>query len=169
MKLNYKSTFEERALAPDIAEEKFKEYCKSSKHITYWKQTGFDERKSNMNKKDFFQIPYLIRAMPDFFVVVDSKPFWIEVKGCRADLRIKKHDMYWYDKWNVLSELLGSKVCRLFIFIYSTHLGKKFVISYYKLLSLIEDNDYPVFTYPDSKKEYYKIDIKDIQNVEKER
>jgi len=168
-KMTHRSNFKERALAPDIAEEKFKEYCENSKKITYWKQTGFDERKSNMDKNDFFAIPYLIRAMPDFFVIADKKPFWIEVKGCRAELRVKKHDLLWYSSWNLMSEAMDSKMCRLFLFIYSTHLGKEFVISYDSLVSLIEDNNYPVFTYPDSKKEYYRIDIKDIENAKKEK
>ena len=164
MKTGHKSTFKERENSIDIADVKFQEYAKSSNKITYCKRYGFDERGRDIGKENFFAIPKFLRASPDFFIISNGKPYFVEVKGCRDVLRIKKRDMFSYAGWDGLLAKTS-----LFFFIYSTKLSKEVVISYDKLVSLIENNDYEVDSYSDNNEKFYKILLGDLYNVKKEK
>ena len=163
-KTSHKSTFKEREKSIDVADIKFQEYVKCSNKITYCRRYGFDERGRNIGIENFMAIPKFLRASPDFFIISNSKPCFVEVKGCRDVLRLKKDDIMSYSAWN---ELL-IKVS-LYFFIYSTQLSKEVVISYDSLVFLIENNHYKVGTYKDNGKQFYNILLEDLFNEKKQK
>lgn len=146
----YKQPFEQR-YKNMIAEPKCEEFLKNIKMP--WMRFGFDISQT-MPVKHWMKIPRTIRNTPDYMICADQF-YFLEVKGCKDFLRMKIKDLESYKFWN------GVYGGTCLFFIYSTLKGMQRIISYHKLMALIETQKFPIKVYPDPglKKEYYEIPI----------
>ena len=151
---NYKQPFKERS-DDNTAEEYFEKYSieKNIRFIRY----GLDQRNSGISGKDFVKITRIIRNTPDYIVINNTAAF-VEVKGCKENLKIKEKDIESYDVWN--------KHLTLFYFFYSVMKDTFKFVSHAelkKLLPLCEMGQYPDHTQWDNKM-YYKDLWSSIKN-----
>ena len=144
--MNYTKGYKERNSGVDIAYIKCEEFLESEKDIRYIRY-GFDQQNSRIPSKDFYLIPSTIRSHPDF-IVFRKKVIFLEVKGCKDALRVKKCDINAYKFWNNLMPL--------YFFIYSVTYKKHRIVSCFELIKLTTIS--PIYTYSDNNKEYYQID-----------
>jgi len=122
-----------------------------------YRRLGFDEKNDRVKSKTFYDIPHLIRCLPDFVWFKDCYHFFIEVKGCTDSLKMKIRDWLCYERWNEICE------GRLYFYIYSVKTGRSYWIALQALRGImvhhqevrtkVMDKD----TY--SEKKYYDIPI----------
>ena len=68
-------SYEERNKGDNFAEDFFEDYCKNH----YIRRIGFDEKKQPVNM--FYNLPIMIRNIPDYYVIAKGKSFLCNVKG----------------------------------------------------------------------------------------
>ena len=149
----HQQVYEERAKTEgNIAEPKAEQFYKS-KNIPIIRY-GFDQYdpEKRIEKKDFYKVPELIRAMPDNMIIT-SKAYFLEVKGCRDILKVKLVDMKGYDFWD--------KIMPIIVFVYSNSNKHCYRAVYPRLKELL----YSMGTkgiYPDNNKEYLAVEVKEL-------
>ena len=149
----YEQGYEERAKSEgNIAEPKAEQFYKS-KNIPIIRY-GFDQYdpEKRIEKKDFYKVPELIRALPDY-VIIPKKPYFLEVKGCTDVLKVKIPDMKGYDVWD--------KIMPIIVFAYSNLNKHCYRVPYQRLKELL----YSMGTkgkYPDNNKEYLSVEVKEF-------
>lgn len=76
--MNGDNTYEERnSIATNQGEELFLQWCRDKKvNVT---RLGFDEKQGKVNR--FFDLPPMIRNLPDYFVTTGKKSLLVNVKG----------------------------------------------------------------------------------------
>ena len=146
--MNHKENFEARTKVK-IAEKKCSEYLINN-NISHH-EFGFDPYNNPIPKQEFYLLPEIIRSAPDL-VVYKDKFYFLEVKGCKDVLRLKKSDMKAYGIWN--------KLMSVWFFIYNS-IKKKAKFICYKDLNNITKHC-KVDIYDDNKKEYYKVELQQL-------
>ena len=148
--MSYKDNFYSRN-SRKIGEEVCEEFL-DNKKITYARY-GFDELNKIPYDK-FVIIPEVLRNSPDY-MVMHRKAFFLEVKCCRDDIRLKLDDIDSYEFW--------SNMCPLFFFLYCTSKKEYLTISFNKLKEI--SKTCKVDTYEDNNKMYYLIPWSKFDNT----
>ena len=148
--MNHKKSFKARTKVK-IAEKKCSEYL-ISKEIPHH-EFGFDPYNNPIPTKEFYLLPETIRSAPDL-VVYKKDFFFLEVKGCKDVLRLKKCDMKAYGIWN--------KLMSVWFFIYSSLKNTAKFICYKDLNDITKYCEVEI--YEDNRKEYYKVDLDKLYN-----
>ena len=141
---NYKEPFKDR-MKCNRAEIEFEKWCELN-NIKFYKY-GIDNHPFG---SDFFKVEKKIRSTPDYIAKNDRFCF-VEVKGCKNNIKIKEKDIEAYKFWNNLMPL---NYC-----FYSIIKNELKIISHSRLMELIpmcETGNYPDATIHDDKL-YYKI------------
>ena len=128
----------------DLAEGKCFEFLES-RGIDY-RRLGFDSTNDPIPFKDFIKIPDKLRSMPDF-IAFQSRPIFVEVKGCKDILRLKDSDTKCYKFW--------SQLLPLTLYVYSSTFDNYKIIPFRKVLDLLPECE--TDRYHDNNKLYYKI------------
>ena len=149
--MDHQADFQTRYSNP-IAEPKSEEFYRD-KGYTYFRY-GVDTD-DIIPKYDFIKLPEIIQKTPDY-ILITTKPYFVEVKGCKDILRLKVKDLECYKFWN------GVPGMKLLFFIYSTKLNDFKQVLFHTMMGLVEKNNYDVGIYKDNHKEYYKIPVEDI-------
>ena len=129
----------------DLAESKCVEFLES-RGINY-RRLGFDSTNDPIPVEDFIKIPQKLRSMPDF-IVFQSQPIFVEVKGCKDILRLKDSDTKSYSFWSKL-------ILPVTLFVYSSTFDSYKIIPFRKVLDLLPECE--TDRYHDNNKLYYKI------------
>tara|TARA_R110002020_G_scaffold133393_2_gene297706 strand:+ start:1408 stop:1893 length:486 start_codon:yes stop_codon:yes gene_type:complete len=147
---DYMKPYKERtAPGANLCEKECDKYLSSIDGV-YYQKFGFDETNQKIPSQFFFKIPKLIRNCPDF-IVIGKKVSFVECKGCKGNLKVKLDDLDSYKFWNMMCPLF------FFILLRTDDEMKKKILSYDKLMLIIENNNLEKEVYPDNGKEYYKI------------
>ena len=139
---NYTESFKKRNTI-NTAEDKCVEYLKNSSIL--YTRYGFDCL-HDVPAKDFIKIPDKLRSMPDF-IAFQSRPIFVEVKGCKDILRLKDSDTKCYKFW--------SQLLPLTLYVYSSTFDNYKIIPFRKVLELLPECE--TDRYHDNNKLYYKI------------
>ena len=163
--MNHNSTFTQRASTVDVADEKFQKYVEVSDKISLCVRYGFDHRNSEIPINVWMSIPLHLRLSPDFFIISDSNPYFVEVKGCTDVLRLKTDDIKIYKRWdsNTFIDI------PLYFYVYSVKYNKEVVISFSRLLFLIHLLGCKKDIYEDNGKEYYKMQFGELLHEQRKR
>ena len=148
------STFAERLETKvNIAEDKAESFYES-KGIPFIR-TGFNQydEKTIIEADLFFKIPEKIRNFPDY-IIIKKRAYLLEVKGCRENVNIKLCDLNSYDFWD--------KICPMVFFIYSIPFRMCYRAEYSRLKELLTPTFSIIKVYPDNKKEYYSLPVKEL-------
>ena len=152
------STFAERLDGKvNLAEDKAKRYYKT-KNIKLIR-CGFDQfdNKTKIETDDFWKVPLILRKMPDY-LFIDSGCYFLEVKGCRENVGLKVEDIKMYDFWD--------KICPIRLFVYSVSFSMCYVPIYKRVREeLLTPSFATKKVYPDNKKEYYSLPVKELALV----
>jgi len=149
-------SFKERGALGDEAEAIAEEYFRNKDLFIV--RYGLDAKDLKNAYVNWQYIPSVVANTPDYIVVADKQAYFLEVKACGKFLKIKMHDISNYRKWNrgLFSEM------RLVLFIYSNTEKEHYILSFDKLLNLIEVNNYSIDRYENNKKPYYIIPLGDL-------
>ena len=98
-------------------------------------------------------VPPAIRSTPDFIVVENKEFYFVEVKGIKKNLWLKKHDYIWYKEWNELHRV------DLFVVNQDSIFAQ---ISMNNLINKIEQNNYEIKKFPNDNKECIVIPFKEL-------
>ena len=138
----------------DIAQIKAENYLKSKN--VYFKSIGFDSKDDKIPSSMFYSIPSFFRCMPDLMIYYSGTTYFMEVKGCRDNVKIKIDDIKNYEKWNAIMPLK--------IFIYSNTKNKAYSI---KIDQIYNEYDNCSFSrYNDNNKLYIEIPTSRFNNYE---
>ena len=141
---DYKDTYAKRNSGNHIAEDVMLEYF-SNKVVSRF---GFDEKQGNINSNDFFKVPELVRSAPDY-IGIGTKAVFMEVKGYKGTLKIKRKDLVNYEYWN--------RIMPVFFFFYNAENGMKEIMSLDALNKLVDREDTTYGAFPDNGKRYFNI------------
>ena len=151
---NHQADFKTRYSNP-IAEPKSEEFYRG-RGYTYFRY-GVDSN-DIIPKKDFVLLPETVQKTPDY-VLITSKPYFVEVKVCSDFLRLKLRDLVSYQFWN------GIPGMKLLFFVYSTKYNDFKQILFHNMMALIDSGNYEIEKYHDNNKEYYKIPVGDLWKI----
>ena len=149
-------SFKERGEIGDSAEAKAEEYFKSKDLFIV--RYGLDAKGLKGSYANWQYLPSVIANTPDYIVVADKKSYFLEVKACGRALKLKLHDLNSYRQWN--RKLFTDM--RLVLFVYSTTEKEHYILSFDKLLNLVETNNYNIDRYENNKNPYYIIPLGDL-------
>ena len=92
------NTYKERNSSQNDAEVAFEKLAKQKKW--FLQRWGFDEKNHPVPSYSFQRIPKSLRSAPDYLVIFEHGTFcFVEVKGFKGQLKIKKSDLEVYNSW----------------------------------------------------------------------
>ena len=140
---NYKQSFKERSIF-DPAEKFFEFYC--AKNEILCTRYGLDQRKSGIPGGKFITMNKMIRCSPDY-IIIKKDAYFVEVKGCNDELKMKLSDVRCYEKWN--------KIMPLVYFFYSKSNNNYKKIKHEDFLNIA--GGCKTDRYPDNNEEHYCV------------
>tara|TARA_R100000152_G_C6777845_1_gene207991 strand:- start:1057 stop:1593 length:537 start_codon:yes stop_codon:yes gene_type:complete len=139
----------------DIAQVKAEEYL-DSKNIIY-KNIGFDSKDDRIPSAMWFQVPSFLRCMPDLLVYASNSISFLEVKGCRDEVKFKIDDLHEYNLWNGIAPVR--------FFVYSNTEDEKWVLSLADVWNRLGSGKFG--KYEDNNKIYLAIDCKQLEDYKR--
>ena len=149
------NTYEERNSRPNGAEVAFEKLAKQKKW--FLQRWGFDEKNHPVPSYSFQRIPKSLRSAPDYLVIFEHGSFcFVEVKGFKEKLKIKKSDLEIYDSWQK-----NHKDTIVAIFAWQKTDSSSMTIKLDDINEIIESGELEIAgKYDDSGEEYYEIPLK---------
>ena len=177
---HYKENFTDRIKDGNKAEVVAEEFYCSNKYLRY-KRENIYMLKAGINKNSDFsdvsgkivpyefnhRIPRVLRNIPDYVVLTDKGNYFLEGKGCKDVLKLKKNDVDSYGYWNKIMGvgffILGffsKEFCKKNNITDSTPQIYRF--KYKELMRVIKEGGYSNYEYDDNNEKCYEFELADL-------
>ena len=155
----HKDSYEERNSRPNGAEVAFEKLAKRKKW--FLQRWGFDEKNHPVPRYNFQKLPKSLRCAPDYLVIFEKGSFcFVEVKGFKGKLKIKKSDLEIYNSWQKNHKDDNGNKAIVAIFAWNKDTKSGYTVKLDDINNDIESGELEIAgKYDDNGEEYYVIPL----------